>query len=367
MPVDPGFGERLARRVSTLYAQAELVVLRLIRDRVARGMDAPDWAEQKALQLEALRREIAEQLAATQDAGTKELLQVILDAASAGEGAAAADLAALGIDAPVLSPAAQAAVQQIAAETTWKLHALPALVLRASTDAYQRVVAQAASTVVLGAQTRRQAAQQAMDGLLGRGIGGFTDSAGRRWQLASYVEMAVRTGAGGAAIQGHVATLSASGLDLVLVSDAPRECPLCRPWEGKVLSISGQSVGTVEVRSATTGQPVKVHVAGSVAEARAAGFQHPNCRHSLNAYVPGAAIAPKPRSSPEGYEAQQRQRALERGIRTWKMREAIALDEPARRAAAAKVSEWQAALRAHLSENPELKRQSAREQIGKAR
>ena len=99
----------------------------------------------------------------------------------------------------------------------------------------------------------------------------------------------------------------------------------------------------------------------------AGGIVVHNCRHSLNAYIPGATVAPKPRSSPEGYVAQQRQRALERGIRTWKMREAIALDEPARRAAAGKVGEWQAALRAHLAANPELKRQSAREQIGRAR
>lgn len=41
--------------------------------------------------------------------------------------------------------------------------------------------------------------------------------------------MAVRTSIARAAIEAHTRTLTEAGLDLVIVSDAPRECPLCRP------------------------------------------------------------------------------------------------------------------------------------------
>lgn len=114
---------------------------------------------------------------------------------------------------------------------------------------------------------------------------------------------------------------------------------------------------------------IRVPVAGSVAFARAAGLQHPNCRHSLSAYLPGVTRAPKHTADPEGDAARQRQRAIERQIRAWKLRAETAIDPrgPEATQARAKVGQWQAAMRAHLAANPDLRRQSAREQIGRPR
>ena len=53
----------------------------------------------------------------------------------------------------------------------------------------------------------------------------------------TYVEMATRTAVGRAAVEGHVNRLVGRGFSLVMVSDAPQECELCRPFEGKVFSI----------------------------------------------------------------------------------------------------------------------------------
>lgn len=228
--------------------------------------------------------------------------------------------------------------------------------LRAALDAYQAVIAQASATVLAGANTRRDAAQLALDRLASRGISGFTDTAGRRWNLASYVEMAVRTGTGRAAVQGHVDHLTANGVSLVVVSDAPRECPLCRPWERQVLTLTGEVPANLRVK-----------VAGSLDEARAAGFQHPNCRHSIGAYLPGVTVKGRARHESRGYEAGQQQRSIERHIREWKRREAVAITPAAKAQASAKVRQWQATMRDHLAANPELKRQSAREQIDRAR
>ena len=45
---------------------------------------------------------------------------------------------------------------------------------------------------LVGHEDRRRTAQRAWERLLSRGVTGFTDRAGRRWELASYVEMATR-------------------------------------------------------------------------------------------------------------------------------------------------------------------------------
>jgi hypothetical protein len=160
--------------------------------------------------------------------------------------------------------------------------------------------------------------------------------------------------------------LGAAGLDLVIISDAPQECERCRPWEGKVLSRTGATVGATLATDVLTGRPQRVHVAGSLATARAAGLWHPNCRHSASAYLPGVTSVPTHTADPQGDQDRQHLRYLERGVRAWKRRVAVTLDEQARRRADAKVRQWQAAIRAHV-EATTAKRQPARERIGAAR
>ena len=338
------------------------------RPRYGPGIDAPTWAVEKTAQLRLIRAQMEHDLAALSAEAAVVVEEVVGDAYTTGASLAAADLDDLiGADRePALAPAVSRALQLLAADTLATVRGVHATVLRAVVDAYQRVVAEATTQVLAGAATRRQAAQHALGRLLGQGVSGFRDQAGRNWSLTAYVEMAVRTGAGKAAVQGHVDHLAANGVDLVQVSDSPRECPLCRPWEGKVLSLSGGVVGAVTVDSAVTGRPVTVRVDGTLSEARAAGLQHPNCRHRVTAYLPGASRKVPSRPDPDGYDAQQRQRAIERHIREWKRRDALALDAPERIAARAKVRAWQTALRDHLAAHPDLKRQRHREQTGRA-
>lgn len=367
MPVDPGVGERLARRVSELYGEAELTLLRRVARALGQGLDAPTWAMQKLLELDLLRARMAADLDQVAETGTTAVRTVIAEAFRLGQATAVDDLDQAGIDVR-LPPARARAVDVLAGDTLAAVTGIRPVALRRVTDIFQQVVAEAGAVVTLGADTRRGAAQGALNRLAGRGLTGFTDRAGRAWSMESYVEMAVRTGTGNAAVQGHVDQLQANGLDLVVVSDAPRECPACRPWEGKVLSLGRGVAGAIERPSATDGRPVTVRVAGTLDDARRAGFQHPNCRHSVSAYLPGATRRPEVTADrPGGYEAQQRQRAIERAIREWKTREALALDEQSAAAARAKVRQWQQAMRDHLAAHPDLKRQGAREQVGRAR
>lgn len=362
MPANPGDGERYAQRVARLIDDHEIALLRELARLLRTNPDAPNWLADRLTQVQHLVWK-AQRTGHTLNADLEKAVRdVILQAYNSGAAFALPDLDAAGIPVTrtsgVAVPVSEALAASTLAQTRRAIDRIPALLQAAYTDA----VHAGAAEVLGGSSTRLQAAQHVLDRLLGQGIRGYRDAAGRQWALDTYVEMAVRTTTGQAAVQGHVDQLQAAGHDLVIVSDAPRGCPLCRPWEGKVLSIGGR-VGAVIEPSVTTGAPTRITVAGSLEQARAAGLQHPNCRHSLSAYLPGATAPTKPEPDPAGYEASQRQRELERKVREWKRRQALALDDDQAAYAARKVRDWQRELRQHIDQN-DLKRLRYREQVG---
>jgi hypothetical protein len=369
MSIHPGMVEPLAERTRDLYAQAEERLLGIVARQLAAGLDAPGWAERKLAAVQQLRRAAQAVVDELGRATQLEVWDAVAEAYNVGHRAAVAELGALSDDARALVddrvPNAQA-VDRVAQEAVDVVTARHRSILRAVVDGFRAVVASVAATPLLGIGTRRQATQDAMRAFADRGIQAFVDRAGRRWSLPSYAEMAVRTATARAATEAHMRTLSEAGVELVVVSDAPRECPLCRPWEGKVLTIGGPAgARTVEAEHAVEdGRMVPVRVAGSLDEARAAGLQHPNCRHSVSMYSPGLTRIEQATSDPAGYDAGQRQREIERTIRKWKRREAAAMTPEAQRVARAKVRQWQGAMRQHLADHPDLRRNRVREQIG---
>lgn len=358
MPISPDHGARLAYESVEVVAEAELAVLRIVARYLKAGMDSPEWARIKLAELQMLRAALTRELAGLDTALTRAVNGAVQQAYSDGQALAVADLDLAGVR-PVLPAAQIAAVKAIAEDVTTRVSGLSTRVLRQAADAYQTAVADAVGTVVLGAQTRRQATQTALDRLLGQGIQGFTDSAGRQWRLESYTEMAVRTGAGRSAVAGHVDTLIASGQDLVHVIPGPRSCSICNAWAGKILSLTGAARSSI-------GPGGRLDVAGTLDEAREAGWGHPNCRCSTGIYLPGYTRTTTQRPDPRGYELQQQQRSLERRIRDAKRKAALSLDAPREKQAERAVRQAQAELRAHLAAHPELKRQRGRETTTRA-
>lgn len=369
MPIHPGMVEPLAERTRDLYAAAEERLLAIIARQLAAGLDAPGWAERKLAAVQAMRRASQAVVDELHQAVTLDVFDAVARSYNEGHRAAVAELGALSDDARRLVddrlPQAQA-VDRLAQETVDVVTSTHRGILRAIVDRFRAVVSEVTATVALGTGTRRQATQDAMRRWADEGVTHFRDVSGRRWQLTSYAEMAVRTATGRAATEAHMRTLSEHGVDLVAVSDSPRECDLCRPWEGKVLSIGGPAgARTVEVEHATQdGVMVPVKVAGSLDEARLAGLQHPNCRHSVSAYTPGLTVVEKATSDPDGYKAGQRQRAIERKIRQYKRRQAATVTPEAKRAAGIRLRQWQGAMRTHLAAHPDLRRLRHREQPG---
>lgn len=368
MAIHPGMVEPLAERTRDLYAQAETRLLEIIARSLAADLDSPAWAERKLAAVQALRRAsqaVVDELAKTV---TTEVHDAVAESYNVGHEAAVAELGALSpeLRALVSDLAPNVAdVDRIAEETVAVVTAPHRSILRVITDRFRRTVSNVAGLVSFG-RTRRQATQDAMQQWSDEGIASFTDVSGRRWKLTTYAEMAVRTATGRAAVEGHMRSLATAGIDLVIVSDAPRECPLCRPWETKILSIGGpDGPAEVEMEHATQdGRMVTVPVAGNLDTARRAGLQHPNCRHSVSAFFPGITQHGNATSDPDGYRAGQRQRAIERTIRKYKNRSATALTPEKKRAANKKVKQWQGEMRAHLAANPELQRIPRREQVG---
>lgn len=363
MPASPADGERYAAQVLPIVEDLEARLFTMLRQALKDDPDSPTWEARRLAEVQRIRQYAARDTRRALIELENLIRDLVLHAYNHGAALALDDLDELG------RPIAGGGLAGVAASETFRNAAMRSLgnldrvLPQILSAAYAEAVAAGAVEVLGGGNTRLQASQHVLDRLLSDGVRGFTDKAGRAWSLETYTEMAVRTVTGQAAVQGHVDQLQRAGLDLVMVSDSPRECPLCRPWEGKVLSIGG-TVGAVIAPSVTTGEAVTVRVAGSVAQAKAAGLQHPNCTHRLTAYLPGAS-KPKATAAPDGYEAKQRQRAIERHIRSWKRREQLALTDEAAARARAKVRAWQGALREHVDAH-DLKRLRRREQIGTA-
>nr|WP_202516591.1 phage minor capsid protein [Streptomyces sp. SID161] len=363
--------EDLAGAVADLYEAAAGTLTDLITRALAQGIDSPLWAHLKLAALGNLQSAVDEVLVALQADAAGAIHSALTEAYERGQQAAVAELGALGVGQAAAATSAlptAPVVDRLAAAVIADTGPTHLRMLRQTLDVYRSVVARAAAAPVLGAQTRRHAAQSALDAFAQRGVTGFIDRSGRSWELRSYVEMAMRSAVGRAAVEAHSDRLGAAGVDLVIVSQAPEECPLCRPWERQILARTGVP-GAREVRAEHATEDrrtVTVRVAGSLPEARAAGLMHPNCRHSVAAYLPGVSRVPEAQPSRGTYADSQRQRYYERQIRKWKRLESAALDDARRTAARARVRAYQGRVRELVAETG-LPRKSHREQLTSAR
>jgi hypothetical protein len=380
MAVDQDLLDDIAASIADLYRSVEIALVKTVAARLRQDPPLPSpFQEGKLSAVGKLRASAVAILNTLQGSKAGAIRNAISRAYRTGTAAAQTDLPDLThagnrrLPRTQLGPAARqaletvpgaAVIENIAGALHRDLGRVEGNLLRNVLDGYRQVQAATAARIATGTETRREASQAAWQALMDKGLTSFTDTRGRQWRLSSYAEMVGRTNVARAATQGQTDRLTSLGVNLVYVSNHSQECKLCRPYEGKILSINGPT-GDIKVEHATRdGVMVTVHVVATLDQARAAGFQHPNCRHSVSAYTPGITRIPKATADPEGDQARQRQRALERDIRKYKERAEGALTPEAKKAANAKVRERQAALRDHLAANPKLKRLPYQEQIG---
>jgi hypothetical protein len=316
MAIRPDDAASLAKGVRELYSEAETLLLQRVARALAAGKESPDWVDQKLLGIQALRNQ-ADGILEDLSKGVPGAVQRAVGIAyNRGIATAGGELTAAGLPHGAFAEVQPTgAVAAIVSDTLTRTQPMVFQIRRAVTDVYQQVVTQVAAQTTLGTVTRREASQLILQRLAKQGITGFRDTAGRNWAMSSYAEMAARTSTSQAMLQGHTARVQELGIDTVIVSNAPEECEICRPFEGKVLSLSGRTSGRL-----SDGKTV----VASLREAKGKGLYHPNCRHSHSIYLPGITKAITDTADPKGDALRQQQRAYERRIRELKRQDAIA-------------------------------------------
>lgn len=346
----PNATEERAETLLKMYAEAEERLLEIIA-RNCKGVDRKDpaaWVQNKLAQVLSVRRELEQAIESLSEKSAEERVKLFWAAHDEGTDGLWRELGITGVNAVK----AQAVVTLIddAAKRFSELHRR---ILRDAEDIYRQVLSESLPIAVMGVETTQQAIARTLNMFADRGITAFVDKSGRRWGMAEYSEMAVRTGMMHSAIAGYTQEALAHGEDLVIISDHTDECPLCAVWENVVLSLTSAQINHPDCH-------------GTVAEARAAGLFHPHCKHSMTVYVPGLTTkgrAPSSYQNPEdaaGYKARQKQRYMERTLRRWKRRQAAATTPEDERIARAYVTKWQGKLRAHTG-NVKLPRKYSRE------
>lgn len=392
MPLSRAGAAQFAAELAQLYRNAEEQIGQYITGRLRRGLGTESWAYERSNDVGAVRRFVQGLLNNIGERGQTMAVRAISTAMVSGRQSAIQEVRRQLASRPALDssllngsggfrgtgivtalgshqvPGADRTAV-LAAQLSGQLRNLHPQIVRDSVSAYRTVVDRASASVTLGVQTQRQAAGAAWADLVRNGYTKIqtTSAAGRtrNWEVSSYVDMATRTAVVQASVESHLNTLEGAGIDLVQVSNTPAECPLCRPWEGKILLTSGQPGEQTIKRQhgINDDQEVSVRVAGTVSEARDAGLFHPNCRHSLGAYIPGVSSPITNTADPDGAAARDKLRALERQTRQAKLAENTALSPEERAAARARVQQAQGRIRGHLAANPGLQRQPGREQI----
>ena len=238
------------------------------------------------------------------------------------------------------------------------LHNANSAALRQMDDVYRKTLFKANMYVANGASTVNQAVDMATKDFLSQGIRCIEYKNGRRVDIASYSEMAIRTANQRVTLMADGAVRDKHGIHTVLAPAHGNTCPLCLAWQGKVLIDDVYSSG-----KAREGKyPL-------LSTAMKEGFLHPNCRHHPTTFIPGINSMPKEQTEEEKqealnkYNAEQKQRYYERKIRKYKRLEAGSCDERNSEKYKQKVSEYQLELQKHLSENKFLRRDTWREKL----
>ena len=157
------------------------------------------------------------------------------------------------------------AVRALEDSITGRLRTAHDIVGRTVNDVYGRAGRTASIRALLGADdTPQKAARRMAEDL--KDVAGFVDTAGKRWALDVYTEMAVRTVTREAVVQGAVTRMVSHGINLARVSMHASSCEICKRFENRLVALDGE---TTEWEGE------------AVMDASRLPPYHPNCAHSL--------------------------------------------------------------------------------------
>lgn len=160
----------------------------------------------------------------------------------------------------------QQAVAVLAENAYGRFEIVDQVIGRRINDVYRSIALENVTGQVVGYQTWQQTAKRIRADMADRGITGFVDAAGKRWNMETYAEMIARTTPRQAMIEGTKNRLLEHDHDLaeIIGGIGKNTCDICRAWNGRIVSLTGK----------TSGYP-------TLDEARDAGVFHPMCTHNI--------------------------------------------------------------------------------------
>lgn len=198
--------------------------------------------------------------------------------------------------------------------------------LRMINDQYRQIIHKSAFFVGNGVFTEKQAAAQAVKEIsqkklttlaidessknfLAGGLNCIEYSDGRRVNIASYAQMAIRTASIRSQLMGEGDFRKSIGRTLVKVTTHGGACPLCVKWQGQILIDDVYSGGTSKDGKYTL-----------LSTAMKQGFLHPNCRHGITTYYPELEDDEEEKVEPtiEQEETQQRLNYAIRNVKKYR-------------------------------------------------
>lgn len=301
--------QKLLDELIKIQNEAELTILTKIKEKIVKNEEPTEWLTRKSSELYELQMDVNKIAAKLYKNSSTKANDLLIEAyTKSGNNVSKA------LKKPVseLTNIIPSSLENLMYENNNLLMRSSVQILRSVNDEYRDIINQVSSQSLMGVQTLDNSVQDALNSFADRGITGFTDKIGRKWELASYTEMAIRTTTQRAALQGHIDKSLELGEDLMRVSSISTTCPLCEPWQNVILSISGNSKKYPSLQDAIS-----------------AGLFHPNCKHILTVYFEEFSDYMDleydvPQNNAERYEATQKQRYYERQMRNWKRREAVA-------------------------------------------
>lgn len=234
--------------------------------------------------------------------------------------------------------------------------------LRYMNDVYRKIILRTAAAMQAGGQTLQQATDAATRDFLDQGIACIRYRNGRRVNISTYAEMALRTAGTRAMLMGEAAQRERLGLDTVLVSQYGACSKTCLPWQGLVyIDDVFQPYHGPRTPGGTYGISRNGRQYPLLSVAMQGGLFHPNCRHTLSTWVEGVSTRPRPMDKAKVEAAAQleaKQRALERSVRKTKRQAAGLCDPAAAKAARARVRAAQKELRDFVADHGNVLRRN---------
>ncbi len=234
--------------------------------------------------------------------------------------------------------------------------------LRYMNDVYRKTILRTAAAMQAGGQTLQQATDAATRDFLDQGIACIRYRNGRRVNISTYAEMALRTAGTRAMLMGEAAQRERLGLDTVLASQYGACSPTCLPWQGLVyIDDVFQPYHGPRTPGGTYGISRNGRQYPLLSVAMQGGLFHPNCRHTLSTWVEGVSTRPRPMDKAKVEAAAQleaKQRTLERSVRKAKRQAAGLCDPAAAKAARARVRAAQKELRDFVADHGDVLRRN---------